>query len=142
MAVAYQNLHPIEDFQSNFFISLKILEFFCTEIHKIGTGNNRKRHLGIKFLKGGRHFRVLVAPFELKGFYFAVAFFNQINFLPGISAPEIILRPMMLVVVHFDALRNQEILPEYTNILPECKRAEIADNGIADTVVVEISRSS
>ena len=63
-----------------------------------------------------------LVPFQFKGIDFAVAVLYVINLLLLGGAPEIGFSVAVRVVIGFDALADEEILPQCTHVLAKVER--------------------
>ena len=75
-------------------------------------------------------------PFEFITIQFAAVFFDAVNFLLIISAPEISIDCASGCLVCFAALHEQIIFPQLPNIIAQSQGIEILNQAIADSIVV------
>ena len=114
-------------------------EYYIHSIHPLGGGDDGLLSHVVGGEEGGGEWRVglLGVPFHLEERELPVGLLDVVDLLLLIGAPEIAVRIASGIVVGLDALADEEILPQGSRILPEGKRREILQDGIADAVVIE-----
>ena len=83
---------------------------------------------GIRINKLLWYFLFILIPFKFKCVQFTIDFLDIINFFLFICAPEIGIYKSSVVLIFFDALKDAEVFPQLSNVIPKRQSIEIVDD--------------